>query len=80
MLLSDLGMPGEDGYTLIQQIRALPPEQGGNVPAAALTAHARAEDREKVFAAGYHAHISKPVDVATLLTALSELVEQRGKG
>lgn len=70
VLLSDLGMPGEDGYTLIARIRALAPEQGGNIPAAAITAHAREEDRAKVLAAGYQAHISKPVDPATLITAL----------
>lgn len=73
VLLSDLGMPGEDGYTLINHIRALAPERGGNIPAAAITAHAREEDREKVFAAGYQAHIAKPVDPATLLTALAGL-------
>jgi len=73
VLLSDLGMPGEDGYTLIQQIRALPRELGGAIPAAALTAHTRAEDRERVLASGYQAHISKPVDLTTLLTSLSQL-------
>lgn len=73
VLLSDLGMPGEDGYTLINRIRALAPERGGNIPAAAITAHVREEDREKVFAAGYQAHIAKPVDPAKLLTALAGL-------
>jgi PAS domain S-box-containing protein len=75
LLLSDLGMPGEDGYTLINRIRALAPERGGNTPAAAITAHARDEDRAKVLAAGYQAHISKPVDPATLLSALAGLAE-----
>lgn len=78
VLVSDLGMPGEDGFTLIDRIRALTPEQGGNIPAAALTAHARAEDRIKVLAAGYQAHITKPVDPATLVSALAGLAEQAG--
>ncbi|HXD32700.1 MAG TPA: ATP-binding protein [Pyrinomonadaceae bacterium] len=70
VLLSDLGMPGEDGFTLINRIRSLAPEQGGNVPAAAITAHAREEDRAKVLAAGYQAHIAKPVDPKSLIAAL----------
>ena len=75
VLVSDLGMPGEDGFKLINRIRALAPEQGGNIPAAALTAHFRDEDRAKVLAAGYQAHIAKPVDVTTFLSALAELAE-----
>jgi PAS domain S-box-containing protein len=79
VLVSDLGMPGEDGFTLISRIRALRPEQGGNIPAAALTAHARAEDREKVLAAGFQAHIPKPVDPATLVSALVGLAERHDR-
>ncbi len=60
LVLSDIGMPGEDGYTLIGRVRALPPERGGNVPAVALTAFARAEDRQRALAAGFQLHIPKP--------------------
>jgi PAS domain S-box-containing protein len=73
VLVSDLGMPEEDGYSLISRIRSLTPEEGGNIPAAALTAHTRAEDRAKVLAAGYQTHIAKPVDPNTFLTALADL-------
>jgi CheY-like chemotaxis protein len=78
VILSDLGMPNEDGFTLINKIRALSPQRGGNIPAAALTAHAREEDRQKVLEAGFQAHISKPVDPRTLLEALADLTEQKG--
>jgi PAS domain S-box-containing protein len=77
VLLSDVGMPGEDGYTLIRRVRALAPEQGGNVPAAAITAHAREEDRVKALAAGYQAHLTKPIDPATLVSALVGLAGHR---
>jgi len=79
VLLSDVGMPGEDGYTLIRRVRALAPEQGGNVPAAAITAHAREEDRVKALAAGYQAHLTKPIDPATLVSALVGLAGPRGQ-
>jgi CheY-like chemotaxis protein len=77
VLLSDVGMPGEDGYTFIRRVRALAPEQGGNVPAAAITAHAREEDRVKALAAGYQAHLAKPIDPATLVSALVGLAGYR---
>jgi CheY-like chemotaxis protein len=77
VLISDIGMPGEDGFTLINRIRSLTPEQGGNFPAAALTAHAREEDRVKVLAAGYQTHIAKPVDSVTLSSALAGLAARR---
>jgi CheY-like chemotaxis protein len=62
VLISDIGMPGEDGYALIRQVRALPPEQGGGVPAVALTAFARSEDRTLALVSGFQMHIPKPVD------------------
>jgi signal transduction histidine kinase/CheY-like chemotaxis protein len=73
VLLSDIGMPGEDGYSLINKVRALPPERGGNTPAAAFTAYAREEDRERALAAGYQMHIAKPVSSAQLLSTLAHL-------
>jgi signal transduction histidine kinase len=73
ILMSDIGMPGEDGYALIKQVRALPPERGGRTPAAALTAYARDEDRGRALAAGYQLHIAKPFDPRELLAAVSDL-------
>jgi signal transduction histidine kinase/ActR/RegA family two-component response regulator len=73
IVLSDLGMPTEDGYALIRQIRALPPENGGAIPSAALTAYAREEDRQRAIAAGFDMHIAKPVSVNELISAVSTL-------
>jgi len=73
ILLSDLGMPGEDGYSLIKRVRSLPPEQGGNTPAAALTAYARVEDRMKVLRAGFQIHLPKPVEPAELVAVVANL-------
>jgi signal transduction histidine kinase/ActR/RegA family two-component response regulator len=73
ILMSDIGMPGEDGYALIQKVRALPPERGGRTPAAALTAYARDEDRGRALAAGYQVHIAKPFNPRDLLAAVSDL-------
>jgi hypothetical protein len=73
VLLSDIGMPGEDGYWLIKKVRKLPPEQGGQTPAAALTAYARAKDRMRVLRAGYQMHVPKPVDPAELVTVVANI-------
>jgi PAS domain S-box-containing protein len=73
VLLSDIGMPGEDGYTLIRRIRQLPPEQGGQIPAAALTAYARQDDRLHALAAGFQMHVSKPIEPIQLLTVVTRL-------
>jgi CheY-like chemotaxis protein len=59
LLISDIGMPGEDGYELIRKVRALPAGRGGKMPAIALTAYARTEDRLRALRAGYQMHISK---------------------
>lgn len=74
VLLSDIGMPEVDGYTLIRQVRSLPPEQGGQVPAIALTAYAGEINQEKALSAGFQKHISKPVDPTALVEAVSELL------
>jgi CheY-like chemotaxis protein len=76
VLVSDLGMPLEDGFELIGKVRALAPEQGGNVPAAALTAYVREEDRSRALDSGYQVHVPKPVDPATLATAVAELARR----
>ncbi len=73
ILISDLGMPDEDGYSLISKIRALPSERGGQIPAAALTAYARAEDRMLVLRAGFQFHLPKPVDSSELVTVIASL-------
>jgi len=76
VLISDIGMPGEDGYSLIHRIRAMSAEQGGLIPAVALTAYARAEDRTKIIAAGFQIHIPKPVEPAELATVVDSLVKR----
>ncbi|MFP2924516.1 ATP-binding protein [Pyxidicoccus sp. 3LG] len=78
LLLSDIGMPGEDGYALIRQVRALVPEEGGHTPAVALTAFARPEDRTRALLEGYQAHCSKPVSSRELLAALASLAGRAG--
>jgi PAS domain S-box-containing protein len=77
VLISDIGMPGEDGYSLIRKIRALPAERGGKIPAIALTAYARTEDRLQALRSGYQMHVPKPVELAELVTVVSSLI-QRG--
>jgi PAS domain S-box-containing protein len=73
VLISDIEMPGEDGYSLIRKVRALPPERGGDIPAAALTAYARAEDRMRALLAGFQIHVPKPVEPAELITVVASL-------
>ena len=73
ILISDLGMPDEDGYSLIEKIRALPADRGRDIPAAALTAYARAEDRMRVLRSGFQFHLPKPVDSAELVTVVASL-------
>ena len=74
VLLSDIGMPGEDGHSLIRRVRALPPEQGGHIPAAALTAFAREEDRNTALRAGFQNHLPKPVNPEELAAVVERLV------
>jgi len=73
VLLSDIGMSGENGYELIRQVRALAPEQGGNVPAVALTAYAAPSDRRRALLAGFHVHLAKPVEPDELLAIIASL-------
>jgi signal transduction histidine kinase len=74
VLVSDIGMPEEDGYSLIRKLRARGPERGGILPAAALTAYARSEDRVQALQAGFHTHIAKPVDPYELVCLVARLV------
>jgi CheY-like chemotaxis protein/two-component sensor histidine kinase len=73
VLLSDIAMPDEDGYSLIKHIRLLPRDQGGDTPAAALTAYARDEDRRRALDAGYQMHIPKPVSSSHLIMMIARL-------
>ena len=73
VLVSDIGMPDEDGYAFIRQVRALGPERGGDVPAVALTAYARSEDRMRSVLAGFQMHVAKPVEPAELITMVASL-------
>jgi CheY-like chemotaxis protein/anti-sigma regulatory factor (Ser/Thr protein kinase) len=74
VLISDIGMPDEDGYSLIGKVRALPADQGGNTPAAALTAYARTEDRLKILRSGFQIHLPKPVEPSELIAVVANLV------
>ncbi|MET0286332.1 MAG: ATP-binding protein [Polyangiales bacterium] len=76
LILSDIGMPEEDGYSLIQQVRRLPPEEGGRVPAVAITAYARSEDRAHALRAGFDNHVTKPVDSDELFAVLAALSQR----
>ena len=80
VLVSDIGMPQEDGYALIRKVRALDAEQGGQIPAVALTAYARAEDRIRALAAGFQLHIPKPVNSQELVAVVANLAGRTAKG
>jgi CheY-like chemotaxis protein len=78
VIISDIGMPEQDGYDLIKQMRALPGD-AGRVPAVALTALARAEDRKRALSAGYQRHVSKPVDPAELVAVVASVAGRTGR-
>ncbi|WP_394836362.1 response regulator [Pendulispora rubella] len=73
VLLSDIGMPGDDGLELIRRVRARSKREGGDVPAAALTGRVRGEDRRAALRAGFMRHVSKPVDPNELIEIVSAL-------
>ena len=77
MLISDIGMAGENGYELIKKIRSLEPERGGRVPAVALTAYAAAADRRRALLAGFQTHLAKPVEPDELLAVIASLSSQQ---
>ena len=76
VLISDVGMPGTDGYALMRKVRALPVERGGNIPAVALTAYAREQDRKRAIAAGYQLHLAKPIEITQLSASVAHLIGQ----
>jgi signal transduction histidine kinase len=76
VLLTDIGMRETDGYALIRQLRALPPERGGSLPAVALTAFAQSEDRRQAMLAGFDIHVAKPVEPAELIAVVARLARR----
>jgi CheY-like chemotaxis protein len=74
VIISDIGMPGLDGYEMIRLIRALPSNSGGQTPAIALTAFARSEDRTRAMLAGFQQHIKKPVEMVELVASVASLL------
>ena len=75
LLVSDIGMPGEDGYSLIERVRQLDSERQSQIPAVALTAYASAEDRARSLAAGFQAHVPKPVEPEELIKAVANMAQ-----
>jgi PAS domain S-box-containing protein len=80
VLVSDIGMPGEDGYTFMRRVRSLQGAEGGSVPSLALTAYAREEDRARARAAGYTGHLGKPVNPYTLAAMVARLAGRQAPG
>jgi CheY-like chemotaxis protein len=80
VIVSDIGMPERDGYRFIGEVRKLPANRGGRIPAVALTAYARTEDRTAALRAGFDMHLVKPIDPNELLVVLGTLVLRRGVG
>lgn len=74
VLISDIGMPGMDGYELIRQVRDLPPDRGGLVPAIALTAYAGEMDHERALSAGFNRHLAKPIEPDQIVDAIANLI------
>lgn len=74
VLVCDIGMPLEDGYAFLRKVRALPPQEGGKIPAIALTAYAKEEDRQQALAAGFQEHLPKPVEPTQLLIMIARLI------
>jgi PAS domain S-box-containing protein len=76
VLVSDIAMPDEDGYSLLRKVRSLPQEHGGQTPAIALSGYASAKDKADTFAAGYQAHLAKPLEPANLVTAIVRVLQK----
>jgi CheY-like chemotaxis protein len=79
VLVADIEMPGEDGYSLVRRIRTLPSERGGRIPAIALTAHAGAHDFAKVMSAGFQRHVPKPLQPLELINAIETLTKSNAE-
>lgn len=74
VMISDIGMPDQDGYELIRKLRMMPPEKGGNTPAIALTGYASRKDRERALSSGYQQHMAKPIEQVDMIKAIAALV------
>ncbi|MGA2442480.1 MAG: ATP-binding protein [Tepidisphaeraceae bacterium] len=79
VLLSDIGMPQVDGYDFLRQVRAMTAQSGGKIPAIALTAFARSEDRTRALMSGYQVHVSKPVEPAELVATVASVMGRTGE-
>jgi len=73
LLITDISMPDADGYQLLREVRARPDALGGQVPAVALTAHARPQDRERSLKAGFQAHLGKPIDMGVFIRTVVQI-------
>ncbi|HKG81245.1 MAG TPA: ATP-binding protein, partial [Pyrinomonadaceae bacterium] len=80
VIISDIGLAGQNGYDLIRKIRSLDPEEGGHVPAIALTAYAGASDRRRALLAGFQTHLAKPIEPDDLLAVILSLTFQQETG
>jgi signal transduction histidine kinase/ActR/RegA family two-component response regulator len=78
VLISDIGMPSEDGYDLIRKLRALPAERGGMIPAIALTGYVSSKDRAKSISTGYQEHIAKPIEPSKLIGIIADVIKRNG--
>jgi CheY-like chemotaxis protein len=79
VIVSDIGMPEQDGYEFMRMVRSLGVEEGGQTPAAALTAYARPQDRRQALMAGYQSHVVKPADPDELITVVASLAGKLGR-
>ena len=80
VLVSDIGLPEEDGYALIREIRALPPESGRNIPAIAVTGYAHPEDGKRALREGFQMHLAKPVERTELVALVASLATKPAPG
>jgi CheY-like chemotaxis protein len=80
VIVSDIGMPETDGYTMLRRIRSMPDHHGGSTPAVALTAFAREEDAQRAFAAGFQMFVAKPIDPTGLAVAVAHLARREAQG
>jgi CheY-like chemotaxis protein len=76
VILSDIGLPDEDGYDFMRKVRALPADRGGQTPAVAASAHVYTSDRERAFNAGFHAFLAKPINARALVGSVKAIVER----
>jgi CheY-like chemotaxis protein len=79
-MVTDLGMPSEDGYNLVRRLREWERERGLHIPAVALTAYGRVEDRVRALNAGFQMHVTKPVEPAELAAVVASLVRRMDRG